>query len=297
MSRGLYIYRLTRDTLIKWIYDEGFMMGAALAYYSLFSIAPLLLIALTIAGIVFGTDAARGELEHQLTGYFGPGVAKSIQALLSAAQHGETGGALTIVIWGGALLFGASSVFAQLKLALNRIWKVETPRHSGIKALVINRLLALAMVAVVALLLLTSVLVSAALGRLSNYATHMLPVSPKVLQYADLGMTFFLLSILFAIIFRYLPDVRMGWKNVFLGAVFTSVLFAIGKILIGLYIAYGAVASGYGAASSVVVLLVWIYYSAMIFLFGAEFTHVYSRAHHLPAEPIPDAEPAGSTKP
>lgn len=286
MAKPAYLYRLIRDTVIKWNYDEAPMMGAALAYYSLFSIAPLLVVALAIASAFFGPEAARGELEHQLMGYFGADVAKSIQTLLQAAQKSDRGGFWAVIIGAGALLFGATSVFHQLKIALNRIWKVETPRHSGFKGLVINRLLALAMVLIVGGLLLSSVFLSAALSRLSAYATNVLPISPSALQYADLGLTFLLLTILFALIYRFLPDVRIGWGHVLFGASFTSVLYAIGKFMIGLYIAHAAVASGYGAASSVLVLLIWIYYSAMIFLFGAEFTHVYSRAHHLPAEPV-----------
>lgn len=286
MSRARYIYRILRDTITKWVRDEGFMMGAALAYYSLFSFAPLFIIAVAIAGVVFGPEAARGELEHQLTGYFGPSVAKTIQSLLSAAQTSETGGVFAVVIWSGALLFGASSVFAQLKLALNRVWNVETVPHSGIKRVLINRLLAVAMVALVAVLLLGSVVINAALSRIENYATQIVTFSAVQLQYAEIGATFFLLSILFAAIFRFLPDVHIGWRHVILGAVVTSVLFAAGKVGLGLYISHWAVASGYGAASSVLVLLVWIYYSAMIFLFGAEFTYVYSRAHHLRAQPV-----------
>lgn len=288
MAKTFYPYRLTKDTIAKWSKDEAPMMGAALAYYSLFSIAPLLLIALAVAGVFFGTDAAQGELEHQLTGYFGENVAKSIQSLLSAVQNSDTGGVGTLIIGIAALLFGATSVFNQLKVALNRIWKVETPRHTGIKAMVIDRLLALGMVAVVAILLLASVIISASLSRISTYATNVLPISPSALQYADLGVTFLLLSVLFAVIFRYLPDVHIGWRSVILGAIVTSVLFAIGKFGISFYIAHGAAASGYGAVSSVLLLLIWIYYSAMIFLFGAEFTQVYSRAHHLPADPIID---------
>lgn len=262
------------------------MMGAALAYYSLFSLAPMLLIALTIAGMIFGENAAKGELEHQLTGYFGAGVASSIQSLLTAMQNNQGGNFGAVVIGIVAILFGSSSVFNTLKIALDRIWNVEQPRAANLKTIVLGRLLALAMVIVVGLLLLSSLIISTAISRLAAFATEVLPVSPQALQFSDLGITFLLLSILFAIIFRYLPDVRIGWSNVILGAVGTAVLFAIGKFLIGLYIARGGMASSYGAASSVLVLLIWIYYSAMIFLFGAEFTYVYSRALHLPVEPI-----------
>lgn len=286
VGRPAATYRLLKFVVIKWIMDEGPMMGAALAYYSLFSLAPMLLIALTIAGMIFGENAAKGELEHQLTGYFGAGVASSIQSLLTAMQNNQGGNFGAVVIGIVAILFGSSSVFNTLKIALDRIWNVEQPRAANLKTIVLGRLLALAMVIVVGLLLLSSLIISTAISRLAAFATEVLPVSPQALQFSDLGITFLLLSILFAIIFRYLPDVRIGWSNVILGAVGTAVLFAIGKFLIGLYIARGGMASSYGAASSVLVLLIWIYYSAMIFLFGAEFTYVYSRALHLPVEPI-----------
>lgn len=286
MSPVVYILRIMRDTTVKWIADDGFILGAALAYYSLFSIAPLLVIVLAVVSMIFGAEAASGELEHQLTGYFGPGVARSIQNLLNVTRNNETGNIITVVAWAGALLFGATSVFAQLKIALNRIWKVETPRHTGIKRVLFARLLALGMVAIVALLLMGSVIVSTALGQFTNYATAHLPISPAILYYLDLAVSMLLLSLLFAAIFRFLPDVRIGWRHVILGAVVTSALFVLGKFGISLYLTHGAVASGYGAASSLLLLLLWIYYSSMIFFFGAEFTYVYSRVHHLPAKPI-----------
>ncbi len=288
VGRPAASYRLLKFVLIKWIMDEGPLLGAALAYYSLFSLAPMLLIALTIAGIIYGENAAKGELEHQLTGYFGAGVSKSIQSLLTAMQNRQGGNLGTVILGIGAILFGASSVFNTLKIALDRIWNVEQPRAATFKNIIFGRLLALGMVIVVGLLLLSSLIISTAISRLEAFATEVLPVSPQALQISDLGITFLLLSILFAIIFRYLPDVRIGWSNVVLGAIVTAVLFAVGKFLIGLYIARGGVEDSYGAASSVLVLLVWIYYSAMIFLFGAEFTYVYSRALHLPVEPIED---------
>jgi membrane protein len=286
------LVRLIHATAVRWIADDAPMMGAALAYYTLFSIAPLLLLAVTVTGLIFGPEAARGELEHQLVGYFDESTAKSIQNLLSSIERSRGRSRVAVIIGVAVMLFGASSVFNQLKQSLNKIWKVEERPHSGFMAIVVDRLVAIVMVAVVALLLLSSILVSAVISRISTFTTDVTPyaLSPRMLQFIDLSASFSLLSILFAIIFRFMPDIRIGWRSVALGSVVTSVLFAAGKILIGFYIAHGALASAYGAAGSVIVLLIWIYYSAQIFLFGAEFTHVYSRAHHLPAEPIADEE-------
>lgn len=287
-----YLLRLLLQTGEQWINDEAPMMGAALAYYSLFSVAPLLLVAVTIAGMVFGPEAAQGEVHDYLVDYFGSTGAASVESMLQAAQRYQerSSNAVTLTVGISVLIFGASSVFNQLKLSFNRIWKVEEPRHTGIKALVFNRLLAIAMVIVVGLLLISSLVLSTVINHVSAAATEMLPISPNTLQFLDLAGSFFLLYLLFAIIYRFMPDVHIGWRSVALGAMVTSGMFAAGKFAIGYYIARGAVTYGYGAAGSVIVLLIWVYYSAQIFLFGAEFTHVYSRAKHLPAEPIEDPE-------
>lgn len=286
--KNFALVRLLHVTAERWVADDALTMGAALSYYALFSIAPLLLVSLTVTGMIFGSEAARGELEQHLEGYFGENAARSIQTLLGAIERSRGRSRIAMVIGVGVMLFGASSVFNQLKRSLNKIWKVEEPRHTGFKAIVVDRMIAVFMVAVVASLLLSSLLLSAVISRISTFATDLTPysLSPQMLQFIDLGASFSLLTILFAIIFRFMPDVRIGWRSVALGAVVTSALFAIGKFLIGFYIAHGALASAYGAAGSVIVLLIWIYYSAQIFLFGAEFTHVYSRAHHLPAVPL-----------
>jgi membrane protein len=288
LKKRVFIYRILKTTVIKWVYDEAPMMGAALAYYALFSIAPLLMVALAIAGVIFAPEVARGELQHHLTAYFGESAAQSIEYLLSAAEKSRGRDVSAVVLSLVFLFFGASSVFTQLKLSLNRIWKVEEPRHTGFKAFLVNRGLAIIMVIVVGFLLLSSLVFSAVINRVANFAAHeLLPFAPITLQALDLAVTFLLITILFAVIFRYLPDIRLRWRNVILGAVVTAILFLIGRYLISLYIARGGITSGYGAAGSVLILLLWIYYSAQIFLFGAEFTHVYSRALHLPAEPLP----------
>ncbi len=287
-----YLVRLLMQTGEQWFNDEAPMMGAALAYYSLFSIAPLLLVAVTIAGIIFGPDAARGEVHDYLMDYFGSTGAASIESMLYAAQRYQEkrSNAVTISVSVVVLVFGASSVFNQLKLSFNRIWKVEEPRHTGLKAMVFNRLLAIAMVIVIGLLLISSLVLSTFINHVSAVATEVLPISAGTLQFLDLAGSFFLLYLLFAIIYRFMPDIHIGWRSVALGAMVTSGMFAIGKFVIGYYIARFGITFGYGAAGSVIIILIWVYYSAQIFLFGAEFTHVYSRAKHLPAEPLEHEE-------
>lgn len=281
-------YGLLRETVTRWIDDDAPMMGAALAYYALFSIAPMLMVAVAIAGMVFGEEAARGELQHHLESYFGTGAAESIQGLLTAVNKSQGNGAVAVAIGIGVLLFGASSVFSQLKAALNRIWQVEEPRHSGIKGFIINRGLAVLMVIGVGVLLLGSIVISAVIKSVTRFTSEaVLPVSPVALNLLDIGVMLVLLWVMFAIIFRYLPDVRSQWRSVALGAGVTAGLFLVGRYAISLYIAKGGMATGYGAASSVLVLLVWIYYSAQIFLFGAEFTAACSRSRNCPTPGSP----------
>ena len=293
--KDLFIFRLLKRTLMKWMNDEGAMMGAALAYYCLFSIAPMLMIALAIAGMIFGAEAAQGELHHHLESYFGDGAAQSIEAMLTAANKSRGSGTVAVTIGVVVLLFGASSVFNQLKIALNRIWNVEEPRHTGFKAIVFNRLVAIIMVMGVGVLLLGSIVLSAIINRVADFAAaEVLPFAPATLRAIDMGAMLLLMWILFAAIFRFLPDVRIGWKNVTLGAAVTSILFLIGRYAISQYLSRVGVATGYDAAGSILILLLWIYYSALIFIFGAELTYVYSRALHLPAEPVPDEVQAGN---
>lgn len=267
---------ITRRTLTKWSADQAPMMGASLAYYSLFSIVPLLLVALAIAGVIFGAEAARGQLEGQLEGYFGEGTARSIQGLLAASENKTTSGTIAFFVSIGVLLFGASSVFNQLKVALNRIWGVDQCARKGFIGLIINRLLAMGMVIMVGLLLLSSLFLSAIIGRVTAVATELVPIPLVLLQWVDLGIGLVILTLLFAAIFRLMPDADVPWRSVLLGALFTSALFGVGRYGINFYIARSATTSGFGAAGSIVVLLIWIYYSAQIFFLGAEFTYAHS---------------------
>jgi membrane protein len=270
------IVTLFKETFTEFMDDKAPRLGAALAYYTIFSIAPLLLIAIAVAGVVYGKQAAQHDVLAQLKGLFGDAAAKSIQELLVSASKPRSGKIATIV---GiiTLLFGAAGVFGQLKDALNTIWNVEPKKRSGFIGMVRDRFLSFAMVFGIAFLLLVSLVLDAALSAVARHVG--LPGGETPWQFLQLGVSFGVVTALFALIFRFLPDTKVEWRDVWYGASFTSFLFVIGKFLLGIYFGRAAVGSAYGAAGSLVLLLVWIYYSAQILFFGAEFTQVYSRHH------------------
>jgi membrane protein len=241
-------------------------LAAALAYYTLFSIAPLLLIAIAIAGLVFGRSQAHAQIVAQLQTLVGPAGSKAIEGMLTSAAKPKTS-ALAIVIGFAALLFGAAGVFGELKDAMNTIWNVPEKKSGGIMIMIKKRFLSFAMVLGVGFLLLVSLVIDAALSVLSR----------ALWQPIQMLLSFAVIAVLFAMIFRYLPDVRVEWRDVWFGAAFTSLLFVLGKFALGLYLGKSAIGSSYGAAGSLVVLLVWIFWSANILFFGAEFTQVYAK--------------------
>ena len=267
---------LLKDTAASWSADYAPSMGAALSYYSLFSIAPLLLIVIGIAGVVFGEEAARGAIFAQLQGLIGHESAKAVQALLQAADKPRQG-LVSTVIGVAVLLLGAMTVFGELQNALDRIWRAPARvAPSGLWNLVRTRLLSFGMVLGVAFLLIVSLVLSTALAALGQWWG---PAFGALAHGVDLLVSFGLITIVFALIYRFIPRVHVAWHDVWLGAAVTSLLFAVGKFLIGLYLGKASVASSFGAAGSLVILMIWVYYSAQIFLFGAEFTWVY--AHRL----------------
>jgi len=259
-------FLLLKEAWIEFTNDKAQRLAAALAYYTLFSIAPLLLIAIAIAGLVFGRSQAQVEIIGQVRTLMGDTGAKAIEEMLVGAAKPGTG-TVAIVIGVIILLFGAAGVFGQLKDALNTIWNVEEKKSGGIMAFVKERFLSFAMVLGVGFLLLVSLVIDAALAALSK----------DLWQPVQLIISFAVITVLFAMIFRYLPDVRIEWRDVWLGAAFTSLLFVLGKFALGLYLGKCAVGSSYGAAGSLVVMLVWIFWSANILFYGAEFTQVYAR--------------------
>jgi membrane protein len=273
------IYQLFQESVEAWTEDYAPSMGAALAYYTLFSIAPLLLIVVGLAGLVFGPDAARGEIFGQLRGLMGDQGAAAIERLLAAADKPE-GGLIATVTGTAMLVLGAMSVFGELQNALDRIWRAPARKKSaGWWNLLRTRLLSFGMILGIAFLLMVSLVVSAVLSALGRFWGPMFKDWESAAHLIDIGVTFALVTVLFALIYKLIPRVRIAWRDVWVGAAVTSGLFAVGKFLIGLYLGKSSVASAFGAAGSLVVMMVWVYYSAQIFLLGAEFTWVFAHTY------------------
>ncbi|MEA2571883.1 MAG: rane protein [Acidobacteriota bacterium] len=270
--------KILKQTLSEFSADKVPRLGAALAYYTIFSIAPLLLIAISVAGLVFGREAVQGQLFIQLRGVLGPTAAEAVQEMVKNASK-PASGVVATVVGVVTLILGASGVFGQLKDALNTIWDVEPKKVSGVIGFLKARFLSVAMVFGIAFLLLVSLILDAAVATVGKFAQDRLPGGEALWQSVQLAFSFCVVTVLFAMIFRFLPDLKIEWRDVWLGATFTSLLFVIGKFALGLYLGKSAVGSSFGAAGSLVVLLLWVYYSAQILLFGAEFTQVYARAH------------------
>ena len=290
-------WSLIKEAASSWVDDYASSMGAALAYYTMFSIAPLLLIVISVAGLVFGEEAARGEIFGQLRGLMGDSGASAVQGLLESVNQPATG--IMATIFGiVALLIGATTVFGELQDALDRIWRAPArPQSSGIWALVRARLLSLGMILGIGFLLMVSLVASAAMSALERWWDPMFGGAATLAKVVNFGVSFAFVTLVFALIYKLMPRVRIKWRDVWVGAVVTALLFTVGKTLIGIYIGSSGVASAFGAAASLVALVVWGYWSAQIFLLGAEFTWVYARRfgslkNAVPVPPAPGAETA-----
>jgi membrane protein len=270
------VWELVKSTASEWVADNCMRLGASLAFYTMLSIAPLLVIVTAIAGFVFGPDAARGGLVHELTELVGPEAAQALQTMLAHAYQ-PTAGVIATVIGVTILVLGAVGVFVELQDALNFIWGAQSQAPSGLWGFIRTRLLSFLMILVIGFLLLASLVVSTALTALGNYLGGHDPtlLFQVINQAVSLGVT----ALLFALIFKFLPDVHVAWRDVWIGALLTAGLFTLGKYLIGLYLGSTGVASTYGAVGSLAVLLIWVYYSGQILYFGAEFTQVYANCH------------------
>ena len=291
-SKLLQLIALVRQAVAAWVDDYAPSMGAALAYYTLFSIAPLLLIVISIAGLVFGADAARGQIFAELRELMGEEGAATVQSLLQSVNKPAQGLVATL-IGSAVLLLGAMSVFGELQNSLDRIWRAP-PRAdaSGLWSLVRSRLLSFGMILGIGFLLIVSLVASAAVAALGKFSADFLGAWAVFAEVLNFALTFAFVTAMFAMIYKLMPRVRIGWADVWLGAAVTALLFAIGKSLIGLYLGRSSFASGFGAAGSLVVLLLWMYYSAQIFLLGAEFTRAYARTHGSLRDAAPDATPS-----
>jgi membrane protein len=279
------VVALFKNTANEWIQDKCPQLGAALAYFTVFSLAPLVLVLLAVFGVIFGgSDHARQKITEQLQYLIDPSGIKVIQDIAANASKPQTG-ILATTIGVVLALFGASGVFGQLQDALNTIWGVKPKPGGGIIGFIRTRFLSFAMVRGVCFLLLVSLTVETVLRGFSDYLKHVMPGGHILALALFLIFDLAVVVLLFAMIFRYLPDAKIAWRDVWVGATLTAVLFALGKFVLGLYLGSGAAGSAYGAASSLITLLLWIYYAAQILLFGAEFTQVYSNTYGTRVEP------------
>lgn len=270
---------LCMQALSSWKNDYAPSMGAALAYYTVFSVAPLLLIVISVAGLVFGEEAARGEIFAQLSGLMGAQGALAVQGMLEAVNK-PTEGLIATVVGIVLLVVGATTVFGELQDAMDRIWRAPAlDKSGGVMGILKVRLLSFSMIMGIGFLLMVSLVASAALAALGKWWSPVFGGWATLAQAVNFIFSFAMVMAVFAMIYKLMPRVRVQWRDVWVGAGVTALLFTVGKHLIGLYIGTSSVASGYGAAGSLVVVLVWVYYSAQIFLLGAEFTWVYAHSY------------------
>lgn len=326
------IFSILKETVNEWLEDDSFQLSAALAYYTIFSLAPLLVLSIAIAGVVFEEEAARGEIQQQISGFVGPQGAEFIQEAIQNASNPDQkeppestqspmntavntdttestaiqsqesrllqsmepekressgGGQITIaaVISIIVLFFGASGVFVQLQTSMNKIWNVKQKPDQGFLGILRVRLTSFTMVLGIGFLLMVSLILSTVIKAMSNFMSDQLPGTGAIWQTTDLVVSFIVITLLFAMIFKYLPDVKIKWSDVWFGAIITALLFTVGKYALSLYLGSTSFGSAYGAAGSVIVLLAWIYYSSLILFFGAEFTQVYARRSGTRIEP------------
>jgi len=284
------ILALLQETFQEWSNDKASRLSAALAYYTIFSIAPLLIIVIAIAGAVFGEEAASGQIFAQIQGLVGEAGAKVIQEAIKNASQPKQG-AIASIISIVVLIFGATGLFTELQDALNTIWEVQQKPGRAVKNMVRTRFLSFAMVLGIGFLLLVSLVVSGVLAALVGYFNNLIPGIDFIWQIVNFLLGFAISTVLFGLIFKVLPDVKITWSDVWIGAAITSLLFSFGRFLLGQYLGNGSFGSTYGAAGSVVVVIAWVYYAAQILFFGAEFTQVYARRYGSQIVPADNAIP------
>jgi membrane protein len=286
MASRKAIASVLKETVTEWKDDNVPRLAAALAFYTLLSIAPLVIIAIAVVGFAFGEEAARGQIAQELGRVVGAQAGEAIESIASSADR-PTAGIVSTIIGVVVLLFGASGVFGELQSSLNTIWEVEPKPGRGIKGLIRDRFFSFTMVLAVAFLLLVSLLLSTLIGALGQFLERSLPGGETLWAVLNFGISLAMIAGLFALIFKTVPDVEMRWRDVWVGAAVTALLFVLGKFLLGLYLSRSAVSSTYGAAGSIIALVLWVYYSSQIVFMGAEFTQVYARrfgSHIRPSE-------------
>jgi membrane protein len=271
-------WRLLKDTVLSFIEDEALSRGAAIAFYTVTSLAPVLLIVIAIAGLAFGRDAAQNAIIGQLSDLIGPQAAEVLQSAVASAS-GASSGLIATIVGIMTLMITASGVFGEMQSTLNAIWKAEPTGLTTVSRLIRARAASLGLVGALGFLLMVSLVVSAALTAFGSHLNSVLPLGQLTLPALHFAVSLLLISALFAAIYKVLPDRHLEWRDVVVGGVVTAILFNIGKSLIGWYIGSSAVASSYGAAGALIVLLLWVYYSIQIFLLGAEFTKIYANRH------------------
>jgi membrane protein len=289
------LVEIVKETGKDWSADNATRLSASLAYYTVLSIAPMLVLAVSVAGLVYGEDAAKGQIADQISGVVGEQAGQAIQTVLSHANAPEEG-IFSSIVGVVVLLFGASGVFGELQASLNEIWKVAPKPGRGFWGMVQQRFFSFAMVLGVAFLLLVSLLLSALIAGIGGAFSRALPGGTFVWEAVNFVLSLGIITALFALIFKVLPDAEVGWRDVWAGALVTALLFTIGKFGLGLYLGRASVSSPYGAAGSFIVFVIWVYYAAQILFMGAEFTQVFARHRGRRIEPSAHAVPVEIVK-
>ena len=282
---------LFKQTASEWMADDAPSLGAALAYYTVFSLAPLMTIAIAIAGFFLGKEAAQGQIFDELRGLLGAEGGKAVEEMVQSANAQPTAGVVATIISVIMLLFGASGVFGQLQASLNAIWGVKAKPGRGVLGIIKDRLLSFGFTLVVGFLLLVSLLLTAGMALMADWIGGLMLGSEALAYVLNIVLSLSMITLLFATIFKFLPDAKIAWHDVWIGAFLTALLFTIGKFALGIYLGKSGVASSYGAAGSLIVLLLWVYYSSQILFFGAEFTQVYANRFGSRVAPADNAVP------
>jgi membrane protein len=285
---------LLKQTASEWMEDDAPTLGAALAYYTVFSLAPLMTIAIAMAGFFFGKEAAQGQIFDELRVLLGEEGGKAVEEMVQSANAHPAAGIVATIISVVMLLVGASGVFGQLQASLNTIWGVKPKPGRGVLGIIQDRLLSFGFTLVVGFLLLVSLLLTAGIALVADWVGSLMPGSETIAQMLNILFSLAMITLLFAMIFKFLPDAKIAWRDVWVGAFITAALFTIGKFALGIYLGKSGVASSYGAAGSLIVLLLWVYYSSQILFFGAEFTQVYANRFGTRVAPADNAVPVHS---